>query len=96
MARNNQEPFPCRDCRFAVNWKHEESMGVFGECRLLPRFKYVSQSGRTDCFSGEPKVRRDCQNCAKVYNCKIYARLRGMECASPFNGWHCSDWKVKE
>jgi hypothetical protein len=101
MARNNDNPLPCRDCRFRSFTKPEGGHLI---CRRNPptcgdsgdEFPMVWLDGSTDCYAGESIMQRSCQNCAKVYNCKIYARMRGMECASPFNGWHCSDWEAKE
>jgi hypothetical protein len=101
MARNNDKPFDCKNCRFNIS----------GECRRNPPtaianidsvdYEYQSSiqaqfpPADSGCFAGEPNVQRSCATCAirATINCPLNDEVQYPFC-SP-KGWHCSDWSAK-
>jgi hypothetical protein len=100
MSRNNDKPFPCKDCRFRGLTKPE---GGYLICRRNPptfgddgyEFPMVWLNGSTDCFAGEPIMQRSCDTCRMKTCCGIW-HLLGSDGGFDLNGWYCSDWKEKE
>jgi hypothetical protein len=98
MTRANDKPFPCRDCRFRGCAKPDGGHLI---CRRNPpncgesgdEFPMVWLDGSTNCFAGEPRVERSCDNCIKLgrISCQLFNKYEIS--MSIRNGWHCSEWE---
>jgi hypothetical protein len=103
MPRNNEKPFPCKECRFAINANPPEASAIY-ECRRNPpsvdcegqaAWPIVGKHDEEGCFAGEPKVQRSCRNCKIDSTCFVRIRCNGQEICT-LEDWHCSEWEARE
>jgi hypothetical protein len=104
MPRANDKPFPCTNCRFAID----------RECRRNPPtaisdidsvdYEYRSSiqaqfpPADSGCFAGEPRVQRSCATCIGNEECTIFKYIQTTHVGSvedrSCDDWHCTDWEA--
>ena len=95
MPRNNDKPFPCKECRFANLERSECYRNPPDNGR--PAYIHAYLQLGWGCFAGEPRVQRSCDNCRfeETTACHTFGELR--HCLRDKPGWHCCEWEgVKE
>jgi hypothetical protein len=95
MPRDNDKPFPCKDCRFEIGgvcFRNPPSAVWIGGLRntFYPSIHNVASG----CFAGEPRVQRSCDTCRIKNTCGIRKDLLSMD--TDLIEWHCCEWEAKE
>jgi hypothetical protein len=98
MPRDNDKPFPCKDCRFEIGSvcfrNPPSSVWIGGQLNTFYPSIHNVASG---CFAGEPRVKRSCSTCVGNEQCTIFTHIQTTHAGSvedrSCDDWHCTDWK---